>query len=66
MRRIALALLILTGCASTLLEQRGWLEVRSANFTIYSDLPQARAVTFRPVAHPIFEQLDTDARAPAP
>ena len=25
-------------------EQRGWLEVRSANFTIYSDLPQARAV----------------------
>jgi tetratricopeptide (TPR) repeat protein len=37
-------LLLLAACASTPLEQRTWLEVRSANFTLSSDLPQAQAV----------------------
>jgi tetratricopeptide (TPR) repeat protein len=37
-------LLLLAACASTPLEQRAWLEVRSPNFTLYSDLPQAQAV----------------------
>jgi tetratricopeptide (TPR) repeat protein len=44
MRAVALAFLIFTACASAPLEQRSWLEVRSANFTIYSNLSQARAV----------------------
>ena len=44
MRRIALTLLVFTACASTPLEQRAWLEARSMNFTLYSNLPQARVV----------------------
>ena len=36
--------MLLAGCASTPLEKRSWLEVRSANFTIFTNLPQAKAV----------------------
>jgi tetratricopeptide (TPR) repeat protein len=71
MRAGALMLLLLTACASTPLEQRGWLEVRSANFTIYSDLPQARAAAlsedlelFRSVAQKAMSAKRLEPRVP--
>lgn len=44
MRRVVLLLMALTGCATTPLEQRAWIEVRSTNFTILSNLSQEKAV----------------------
>ena len=44
-RRLALAVLLqLFACASPPLEERPWLEVQSAGFTIYTDLDRERAL----------------------
>jgi hypothetical protein len=44
-RRLALAVLLqLFACASPPLEERPWLEVQSAGFTIYTDLDRERAI----------------------
>ena len=44
MRLIILVLLTVAACTTAPLEQRSWLEVRSANFSIYSNLPQEKTV----------------------
>lgn len=42
--RLSAALLLLaSGCASPLVQDRGWLEARSTNFTLYTSLDEASA-----------------------
>jgi len=71
MRRITLILLTVAACTTAPLEQRSWLEIQSANFTIFSNLPQETVVAlsedlelFRAVVRKLTSAKQFEPRVP--